>query len=85
MEFKEFLNEFVEYNKKILKKLIPIGLIVLYLMFLVSYNYFRVLLSYSIESSWIFGFVSALILSVILILGINVLWFNNKRKREMSA
>lgn len=83
MEFKEFLSEFVVYNKRILKKLIPIGLIILYLVFLVSYNYFRVFLSYSIESSWIFGFITALILSVILILGIDGLLFYIKKRREV--
>ncbi len=73
-------SEFAIYSKKILKKLILVGIICLYLIFLITYNYFRAILNYSIEGSWIFGFISALIITFILILGLDMLWFYRKRR-----
>ena len=44
MEFKEFLDTFVRYNKRIYKKLIIISIILFYLLFLIYYNHFRIIL-----------------------------------------
>jgi hypothetical protein len=82
MDNNEFLSEFVIYNKKILKKLILVGIICLYLIFLLTYNYFRLFLNYSIEGSWFFGFITALICTFILILSLDFLWFYRKRRSQ---
>ena len=82
MEFKDFLSEFVKYNRKILKKLILIIILVLYFTFLFKYNYFRMILDYSIEGSWINGFISALISTLIFIFIIDMAWFSYKKRKE---
>ena len=81
MESKSFLSDFLKYNRKILKRLILIIVIVLYFAFLVMYNYFRVTLSLSVENSWLFGFISALISSIVLIIAVDTLWFIIKGRK----
>lgn len=67
MEFKEFLSKFIEFNKRIFKKLILICILFLYFTFLIFYNYFRLSFNYSLESSWLFGMIFALISTLILV------------------
>ncbi len=73
MEFKEFLSKFVKYNKKNINKLIVISILVFYFAFLIFYNQFRVILQYSLESSWLYGIVFSLISTVVLVLLLGVL------------
>ena len=84
MEQKGFFSDFASYNRKILKRLILITIVVLYFAFLITYNQFRVILNYSLESSWLFGFISALISTVVLIFIIDLAWFALKKRKETS-
>ena len=84
MEQKGFFRDFATYNRKILKRLILITIVVLYFAFLITYNQFRVILNYSLESSWLFGFISALISTVVLIFIIDLAWFALKKRKETS-
>ncbi|MFW9894826.1 MAG: hypothetical protein ACFFD7_03395 [Candidatus Thorarchaeota archaeon] len=81
MEQRSFINDFVSYNRRIIKRLILLILIVLYFAFLVAYNYFRVSLNFSIETSWIFGITSALISTISLIFLLDLAWFAFKRRK----
>ncbi|KKN31732.1 hypothetical protein LCGC14_0820940 [marine sediment metagenome] len=81
MEQKGFFKDFAKYNRKILKKLLLITLIMLYLTFLITYNHFRNNMNYSIESSWLFGIISALISTVVIIFIFDVAWFTYKKRK----
>lgn len=81
MELRGFFSEFTKYNKKILKKLIILGILVLYFAFLIFYNHFRINLDYSVEGSWIFGIISGLISTVVLIFTVDTLWFLYKKRK----
>lgn len=83
MEFKDFLSEFKKYNKKIWKKLIFITIIILYFSFLITYNYWRINLNYSIELSWINGIISALIFTLVFIFIADITWFAYKKRKEI--
>ncbi|HDZ16656.1 hypothetical protein LCGC14_1361520 [marine sediment metagenome] len=80
MELGGFFRGFAKYNKKILKKLIIFGILVLYFAFLVMYNYLRIIFSYSVEGSWLFGFVSASVSTLVLVLVSDLIWFVLKKK-----
>lgn len=54
----------------------------LYFTFLITYNHFRVILNFSVESSWLFGFISALISTIIIIFVGNIAWFTLKRRKQ---
>ena len=81
MEQKGFFKDFAKYNRKILKRLLLITLIMLYLTFLITYNHFRNNINYSIESSWLFGIISALISTVVIIFIFDVAWFTYKKRK----
>ena len=61
MEFKDFWNTFVQYNKRIYKKLIIVSILLFYFVFLIYFNHFRVILGYELDASWAFGIIYALI------------------------
>ena len=84
MEQKGFFRDFAKYNRKILKRLILITLLMLYFAFLLTYNHFRVILNYSIESSWLFGIISALISTVVIIFIFDLVWFAYKKRKYTS-
>ena len=67
MEFKEFLDTFVRYNKRIYKKLIIISIILFYLLFLIYYNHFRIILDNTLNFSWQIGIISAFITTISLV------------------
>ena len=73
MDFKEFLDAFINYNKRIYKKLILISIFVYYFTFLIFYNQFRVHLSQSEELSWVLGSIFALITTLILVFIVDIL------------
>jgi len=73
MDFKEFLDAFINYNKRIYKKLILISIFVYYFTFLIFYNQFRVHLSQSEELSWVLGSIFALITTLILVFLVDIL------------
>jgi Kef-type K+ transport system membrane component KefB len=81
MEQKGFFSDFLRYNRKILKRLILITIVVLYFAFLITYNHFRVNLNYSVESSWLYGIISALISTVVLIFIFDLAWFAFKKRK----
>jgi len=73
MEFKDFLDAFISYNKRIYIKLIIGSILLFYFAFLIYFNHFRIKLGYELESSWLFGLVFALITTLILVLIIDIL------------
>ena len=75
LDFKQYFKEFLRYNRLRIFKLILYGLIIVYLLFLICYNIYRINLGYSLELSWIYGFLSALITTIIIVLSIDVLSF----------
>ena len=75
LDFKRYFKEFVRYNRLRIFKLILYGLILVYILFLICYNIYRTNLGYSLELSWLYGFLSALIATIIIILSIDVLSF----------
>jgi uncharacterized membrane protein YesL len=81
MEQKGFFRDFAGYNRKILKRLILITIVMLYFAFLITYNHFRATLNYSVENSWLFGFISALISTVVLIFIVDLVWFTLKKRK----
>jgi hypothetical protein len=80
MEFKQFLDAFIRYNKRIYIKLIIISILLFYFAFLISYNLFRIeFLQLGISDqalinvSWGWGTISALISTLILILIVDII------------
>lgn len=80
MKEKGFIKDFADFNKKILKRLLLYIIIILYLTFLVIYNYFRFMLNYSVEDSWIFGFITALISTISIVFLFDLAWFTLRRR-----
>ena len=74
-DFKRYFKEFVRYNKLRIFKIILYSVIILYLSFLFCYNYYRTDLSFSLDLSWLYGFVLALIITVIIVLSVDILGF----------
>ncbi|MHA2006137.1 MAG: hypothetical protein ACXABO_01540 [Promethearchaeota archaeon] len=81
MDFKEYMNAFTNYNKRILKKLVIYGVLVLYFTFLIFFNHFRITLDYSVEGSWGYGIGFALISTIVLIFVVDILWFSYKKRK----
>ena len=75
LDFKRYFKEFVRYNKLRIFKIILYSVIILYLSFLFCYNYYRTDLSFSLDLSWLYGFVLALIITVIIVLSVDILGF----------
>lgn len=85
MEIRNFLSEFASYNRSIIKRLILVCIVVLYLLFLILYNFFRIYLGYSLFGSWLLGFFSSLIYAFMLIISVDIIWFYLKKKKNYSA
>ena len=75
LDFKRYFKEFVRYNKLRIFKIILYSVIILYISFLFCYNYYRTDLSFSLDLSWLYGFVLALIITVIIVLSVDILGF----------
>ena len=84
MEIKEFLSDFLSYNKKILKKMIIIIILVFYFAFLSFYNIFKIHIGYSIEVSWMYGVISSIIFTLISVLSIDIAFFYKKKKKSIK-
>jgi hypothetical protein len=86
LDFKRYFKEFVRYNKSRIFKIILYGIIILYFSFLIFYNTYRNDLSYLstseiINLSWLYGFLSALIITIIIVLSGDILSFYLKIRR----
>lgn len=83
MDYKDFRSKFVSYNKQIYKKLILISILVFYFAFLFFFNYYRLTLHNSLESSWLFGILVSLIFTIILVLSVDSIkvLYNIKKER----
>jgi uncharacterized membrane protein YczE len=53
------LKEFISANKALLKKLVYLGLVILFLSFWVFYNIYRSNLGFTIYPSWGYGLLTA--------------------------
>ncbi len=73
MEFKDFTQTFISYNKRIYKKLIIVSVLLFYFIFLIYYNHFRVILGNELEVSWGYGILFALITTLVPILLLDLL------------
>ena len=73
MEFKDFSEAFISYNKKIYKKLIIVSVLLFYFLFLIYYNHFRVILGNELEVSWGYGILFALITTLVPMLLLDLL------------
>ncbi len=73
MEFKEFLNTFVSYNKRNYIKLVIYSVLLFYFAFLIYYNHFRIILGYDLIYSWEFGIIYSLITTFIIVILIDIL------------
>jgi hypothetical protein len=73
MEFKEFSGAFIVYNKRIYKKLIILSILLFYFLFLIYYNYFRVILGNQLEVSWGYGILFSLITTVVSVMLLDLL------------
>lgn len=80
MEFKDFFTEFVQYNKARIIKIVIVSLFVLYFTFLITFNIYRV--NQALEASWTNGFLSSLLITVILVIGIDFLGFFLKKRKD---
>lgn len=80
MDFKEFLSKFASYNKQKYKKVIVISILVFYFAFLFFFNHYRIILRYSLESSWLFGIIVSLISTIILVLALDTIQVLYKMK-----
>ncbi|MEJ2296663.1 MAG: hypothetical protein P8Y23_18090, partial [Candidatus Lokiarchaeota archaeon] len=86
LDIKRYFHEFVRYNKSRIFKIILYGIIILYLSFLICYNTYRNNLSYLPEAiivnlSWLYGFLTALIITIIIVLCGDMLSFYLKIRR----
>lgn len=75
LDFKRYFKEFVRYNKLRIFKIVLYSVIILYLSFLICYNYYRTNLSYSLDLSWVYGIMLALIITIIIVLSGDILGF----------
>lgn len=80
MEFKDFFTEFVQYNKTRIIKIVIVSLLVLYFTFLITFNIYRV--NEALEASWTNGVLSALLITVILVIGFDFLGFFLKKRKD---
>lgn len=80
MELQEFLDKFIDFNKRNLIKLIFISILVFYFAFLFFFNHYRIILQYSLESSWLFGIIVSLIFTIILVLSVDIIQVLYKMK-----
>lgn len=80
MEFKEFFSEFVQYSKARIIKIVVASLLVLYFTFLITYNVYRV--NQTLEASWTNGILSAVLVTIILIIGFDFIGFFLKKRKD---
>lgn len=72
------MNKFETLKKALGLNANPIGVKLIsdfsfYFVFLIFYNHFRIILDFSLESSWLYGMIFGLISTLILVLIVDVL------------